>query len=251
MGRTARRDMITEGQSDRSAGFDGSTTLLSYSSGSAFVPANNTPLTVSLWFSFDTVTAGAYYVLAGVLAATAGAGSDVWYVHRDGTTGLMTMGYSDGTHYHEVGTLSPSVNHWYFGVFAWGNTSSPILTADIWDEGGKINEWFNTLSGFINTGASSPLVVGARAGLSECLAGRIDKLGIWERTITGAEQWALYNGGMGLPGFGVEETSLATGLVDYFDFDDASGAGTWKSLLGTHPLTATGSVVSRPPAGSF
>lgn len=125
------------------------------------------------------------------------------------------------------------------------------------------NQWTPVISfnnGGDSTGAvgsnvairSNRLTIGNAFGLPAVyngFSGRIDSFGIWNRLLTTPEKDYLYNGGLGqnylcLPG------SLLSGLVSWWDLDEATGTSSWVDQQGNNTATATGTVNQSPPRNS-
>jgi hypothetical protein len=206
---------------------------------------------VAFWFYHDVIAADTYYNYVGCMAGAGSAATDQWFVQRHAFTGDegVNFGYSDGIDYRVLVNEAPIVaGRWYMFAGSIDNDVTPVLGSEIWDTSGIIGTATAGGTGFINTLGNQPLALGKwAAGTPTPLIGRLDKVGIWNREFTGGETAILHNGGTGLRGSALP-TALQSGLQEYYDLDERSGASVWRALLSRN-LTASGTVLSKPPAG--
>ncbi len=87
---------------------------------------------------------------------------------------------------------SPSLNTWYF-IVAWHDSGANTINIQI--NNGTANSTATTTP--ITAGAAD-LYVGAQAGPTNYMAGRIDELGFWGKVLTTSEKTTLFNGGNGM-----------------------------------------------------
>jgi len=240
------------GAGDRAAQFNGSTKVSAANTGD-FSPPGNTDLFVAFWLAMDDLSGASGLELINV--AGAAVATDGWFVYVNAANDRLAMGSSDGTGYSslEFSLQALTAATWYMGFAWWDNSGgAATYTLDLYSTSAHIGS--NSAAGrFINVASPQPLNIGGGVGGQTWAQCRLDKVGIW-RLPSGQspDQGALWNNGAGLTGAAVQaHATLPTGLVDYYDLDEATGSTTWRSVLGTHNATATGTVVSVPPAGQF
>lgn len=235
------------GGGDRAAQFAGAEKL-TVTPGNPFSPANGTDWSICLWIALDNAILATNWEVLNTVGGSAAV--DGWFVFVEATTQKIAHGYCDGTNYSFLATHPLALGAWYFVHFTINNDASPHLDMTVWDTTQLINSFSTGSTGFINP-ANQALKIGGGLVSQQWMKGRLDKIGIWSRPLTGSEPQDLWNGGAGLTGVAVSGSGLLTGLVDYYDLDEGTGAATWRSLLGTHNAAATGTVVSVPRAGQF
>lgn len=233
---------------DRAAQFSGLTKLTA-PNGGAFSPANGTDLTVAFWISLDEAIGAAAWEVLNV--AGAAAGTDGWYAYIEGTSQDIGMGYSNGTTYNNLTTLTLTANTWYFIVCRWNNDASPVLEMTVYDTTQLLTSVSTGGNGFINIASPQPLNIGGGVDGQTWLRGRMDKVGIWTRAFAGGEAVTLWNNGLGLNGSDLASAGLLSDLVAWYDLNERSGSASWSDFLGVRDATATGNVLSVPKAGLF
>lgn len=240
------------GGGDRAAQFDGSNKL-SATNGGVFSPPGNVDLYVLFWFVIDAFPVSGNHEIVNVAGGTLG--TDGWFVFTDATNHYLNIGTSDGAGYSTIAFSAQALitNKWYMAGCSWDNSGGAAgYEIDLWDTGGLLGS--NSSGGrFINNSNPQPLNIGGGVGGQAWMNGRIDKLGIWNRLAGNpVDGTALWNSGAGMVGSDVlAHPTLSSGLVAFYDLDQATGTLTWPDVGGTHPATATGTVVSVPRAGQF
>lgn len=251
--RVHRRWLGAEGEeapTDMAAQFAGAE-VLAAAHGGALSPGAGETLTLALWFALDALPSGASFEVMNV--NTGAAATDGWFVFVEDGTNKLGMGYCDGTNYTFLTTgVALEADKWYLAVIGWQNGAGCALSIDLFDTDAFINSYTNSGLNPVNAGANGTLKMGDGAAGQQGLIGRLDKAGFWSRTLTAGELVDLYNAGVGLTGGQVlAHGTLPTGLLAGYDYDEETGATTWPDYTENFDATATGTVVSVPPAGQF
>lgn len=232
---------------DAAAQFTGGPYLFHNQTGEFSVPALS-DMSLDLWFEFDSLPAGLYIKIAGTEGGAVG--TDGWYLQRDGTTGLVTFGYSTGAAYKELGTITPTVGVWYHGSFKYDHTG-PFLTAVVQNTSTVLWSGSTSPVGAMNV-STQPLRLGFGVGGSTALIGRLDSVCVMGRLFTGGDL-DLYNSGSGRRYADLAGNAVLTGMVAFYNLDEATASVTWTDAHtgGYHLTQAGGSVVSVPKRGLF
>jgi len=230
---------------DRAAQFDGSNKVSAANSG-AFSPAPLTPWSVVFHLYLDADIGATDWAIVNVASGVLA--TDGWFFFVQTGTQKIGMGHSDGAGLH---FLIPHVlikQTWYMIVGTWDQAAvGPTMAMDVYTGASHNSYSTGTTDTYINNASPQPLNIGGAVGGLTWVHGRLDKVGFWTRTLP--DQGTLWNGGVGLKGTELPAAGMTGSLVDYYDLDEATGSTTWRSLFGTHNATATGTVVSVPPAG--
>ncbi len=139
-----------------------------------------------------------------------GGGLFQFYISNNGTAATPVTANSFGP--------IPAATWCY--VVAWHDSAANLLNIRV--NASAINTVAYTLGGRDGT---ATLVVGAGAGGTSALEGRINAVGIWKRVLTAAEQTSLYNSGKGLL-YTDLSTAVKSSLVAWWNLDETSGQRT-------------------------
>lgn len=111
--------------------------------------------------------------------------------------------------------LNLSVNTWYHLALTYNSTDKLKLYVN------GVNGEENNTDYQWSSGTGNYFTLGRRAGAASAyFNGVIDEVGIWNRALTQAEVSTLYNNGNGYPFV----SSLLTGLLDYYNFNEIEGS---------------------------
>ncbi len=158
--------------------------------------------TVSYWLYLDSMVANFLYPLMLLTddAFTPGAIGFYFYISK-ASNGFSLYAYNQ----NQVGiyepawyVLNPPTGSWVHSVFSCSTSSGP-------------RSWFNLHSGVPDEFSALPLdisdwnnmtmIIGCfPIGMpepSQCIVGKVDEIGIWNRPLTQSEVISLYNGGAG------------------------------------------------------
>lgn len=252
MSRNARRWLDTQpaaAAADYAAAFTGTARLAAANTAGRFNPANSTPYTVAAWVYPTVVPVGT--INAYVRVEGGSVGTDGWFLQYDGNLNQFGIAYSNGSNYFGVAGQTPTANTWYLLVASFANNGggASAMELRVYSVSALLFDGTNVGTGFINTSATGDLGFGNNAGGTLTGEERIDKVGIWDRTFTGAEMDTLWNSGEGLTGAQLAGASLTGNLLYYWDLDEESGTATWPDFAGGVSLTATGTVNQAARAG--
>lgn len=230
---------------DRAAQF-ASAHYLAHTNAGEYSVAAGTDLTVDLWFCFDSLPGGAYEKIAGTEGGAAA--TDGWFLQRDGTSGKVQFGYSNGSSYQQLATITPSTGVWYHGTFKYDHTT-PVLLAVVQDTTTVLFSGSVGATGAMNV-STQPFRLGAGVAAVSPLSGRLDSICVMNRLLTGGDM-DLYNGGAGRT-FSDLGGAILTGMVSFHCLDESTGSSTWVDARNGYNLTQTGgNIVSVPRRGLF
>lgn len=184
------------------------------------------PMTISFWFKPTSV--------AGVSEMfSLGAGGNFIVRANGAYYQLVTRGFSDGNYF--TGAPNFVAGGWYY-CLAWNDPDN--------------NQYGMALNGIEHTfvrggarGAGTDVFVGARdATPTSPTDGEVATLGYWSRVLTSDERTALFNKGSYALDYSQLTDGIKTGLVSWWDLDEASG--TRYDKVGTNHLTDNNTVMS-------
>ena len=174
-------------------------------------------VTISAWFKTNTVASGAKPIISNVFGSSSDYGCEI----NRGTAGRLNMLWALNT--YAVGATPLVVNTWYHAVCVRSGSSGAWIARTYLN--GKLDGTQATATN-PNAGNNQRSSIGARgdgAGASSFFNGSIDEVRIYNRALSAAEVTRLYR--LQQPKFTPKPntSSLANGLVGYWDFEEGKG----------------------------
>ncbi|ASD62489.1 LamG-like jellyroll fold domain-containing protein [Bdellovibrio bacteriovorus] len=213
--RTGTATTSTVGRFGSSGLFGSSGDSVVTDSGSAFIPSNNSPLTVSAWvLAYNIGTGGAGAIDNRIISIHSGSVASSTMAFGLGNTNKL-MFYTKSTTAFVSSTTNMPKNVWThvaltfngtcFQMYINGTTAGACHAADLL------------------AGGSFGTRLGSYSSASSSFNGLIDEMGIWKRSLTAAEIHQLYRRGVNRVGYQVRTCSTS----NCADQDVTTNAG-WK-----------------------
>lgn len=158
---------------------------------SAALSTGDIDFTICAWVYLDSKSSSRLIVSKGTLATAAA--TEYWVDHL-ASTDRFRFGVSTGA---ALATVSadvlgaPSLATWYF-VVAWHDSVGNTINISV--NNGAANSAAHSAGVQDST---QPFQIGAAAGPSGFMDGRVDEVGVWKKVLTAAERTLMYNGGSG------------------------------------------------------
>lgn len=222
--------------SGRAASFDGSNQFLSRGDNAALSFGAGVACTICLWVNL-AAKAGDMGLIAKWTAGSAeyqikyNVTLDCYVFSVTGTTGTVDSAFTPLASAGSVGT-------WHF-LAAQMRVGTDVRIAM---DGGAWNVQAHTSD--IRDDTSAFALGRNNEATPKYLAGLLDEVGIWKAQLSDANITAVYNADLGLAYADLAGLGLTTGLVDWWDLDEASGATPWIGAHGGNDLTNNNAVQS-------
>ena len=205
---------------------------LSISDGSQTGLDITTDRSFNFWFKFEDTSTQSFITKWGA--------NDGFWIDwlNDNTLRFRTS--SDGSSaYTSTVSWTPTASTWYMITYTYDMSAGEVKFYVNGSQQGSTQTGHDTT---VNN-STETFRVGNNSG-SGYLDGLMDELGVWDKILTSTEVSDLYNSGNGLPysdGADVlNNLTLSTGLVSYWDMEEASG--TRYDLHGSNNLTDNNTV---------
>lgn len=196
-----------DGKRGKALSFNGTSAYVNLSASNKFIPANNSPVTISLWFNANSISSGQN-------------GNRIVNIHRDSSAGsalALALGENDRVQYYNYADTST----YYFSTHI---TASRWYHIALTYNGSSFQPYFNgnadgsAVTRSLTGGGSYAAKIGSYDGASTYFAGTLDDIRIYNRALTATEVTALYQSGAARL-----KAPSNLGLVGYWAFDEGTG----------------------------